>query len=102
MRSFTTNYYGDQTMQNAVGGAYSTHGKMRNDYNILGRKPERMRACAKLRSKWEDNIKMNVKRFGARSRTGVKWFMTMSIKGGKCICQLSDYQLLTEEPAVWC
>jgi hypothetical protein len=39
-------------------------GKMRNAYNILVGKPEGKWPLARSRSRWEDNIRMNLKEIG--------------------------------------
>jgi hypothetical protein len=39
-------------------------GDMRNAYNILGRNPEGKRPLGRLRCRWEDNIKIDVKETG--------------------------------------
>jgi hypothetical protein len=42
--------------------AYSTNGKKRNAYRILVGKPERKRPLGRLRRRWVDNIKIDLKR----------------------------------------
>jgi hypothetical protein len=42
----------------------STHGKMTNVYNILVAKPEEMRPLVRLWSRWEDNIRMDLREVG--------------------------------------
>jgi hypothetical protein len=44
-----------------MGGAYSTHGQMRNAYRMLVGKPERKKPLERHSSRWEDNIKMDLK-----------------------------------------
>jgi hypothetical protein len=39
-----------------MGGAFSTHGNMRNAYNILVGKPEGRKPLRRPRRRWEDNI----------------------------------------------
>jgi hypothetical protein len=45
-----------------MGGACSTNGEKRNAYRILVGKPEGKRPLGKPRRRWEDNIKMDLKR----------------------------------------
>jgi hypothetical protein len=43
-----------------MGGAYGTYGKLgRGLYRVLMGKPEGKRPLGRLRSRWEDNIKMD-------------------------------------------
>jgi len=45
-------------------------GEMRNERNILVRKPEGKRPLGKRRRRWEDNIRMDLREIG---RQGVEW-----------------------------
>jgi hypothetical protein len=45
-------------------------GEMRNAFNTLIRKPEGWRPLRKLRHRWEDNIKMDLKEIGCK---GMGW-----------------------------
>jgi hypothetical protein len=44
--------------------AYSTNGAKRNAYRILVGKPERMKPLERLRRRWVDNIKMDLRQDG--------------------------------------
>jgi hypothetical protein len=44
--------------------ACSTHGEKRNAYRILVGKPEGRRPLGRLRHRWEDNIKMDLREIG--------------------------------------
>jgi hypothetical protein len=45
-------------------------GEMRNAYTILVRKPEMRRKPGKLRHKWKNHIKVNLRRFGLNESVG--------------------------------
>jgi hypothetical protein len=45
-----------------MGRACSTNGAKRNEYRILVGKPEGKRPLGRLRHRWVDNIKMDLKR----------------------------------------
>jgi hypothetical protein len=47
-----------------MGGACSTNGEKRNAYRILVRKPEGKRPLERLRHRWEDNIRMDLREIG--------------------------------------
>jgi hypothetical protein len=47
-----------------MGGACSTHGEKRNEYEILVGEPEGKRAVGRPRRRWEDNIKMHLREIG--------------------------------------
>jgi len=42
--------------------ACGMHGKNRNVYRVLVGKPGGMKQCARLRCRWEDNIKIHLER----------------------------------------
>jgi hypothetical protein len=44
-----------------MGRVCSTHGVKRNPYNILVGKPEEKRELGRYISKWEDNIKIDLR-----------------------------------------
>jgi len=44
-----------------MGGTRSTHGSMRNAYNILVGKPEEKRPLRRPRRGWEDNIRIDLR-----------------------------------------
>jgi hypothetical protein len=48
-----------------MGRAYSTNGAKRNAYRILMRKPEGNRPLERLRHRWVNNIKMDLR--------GIEW-----------------------------
>jgi hypothetical protein len=45
-----------------MGRAFRTNGEKRNAYRILIGRPEGKRPLSRPRLRWEDNIKMNLKR----------------------------------------
>jgi hypothetical protein len=47
-----------------MGRACSTNGEKRNAYRILVGKPEGKRPLGRLRRRWEDNIKMDLRDIG--------------------------------------
>jgi hypothetical protein len=51
-------------------------GGMRNTYNILVGKPEEMRPFGRPTHRWEDNIRMDLRKFGWRVWTGCIWLKT--------------------------
>jgi len=53
-----------------MGGACSTHKRLRNAYEILDGKPEGKRPLRRARRKWEDNIGMDLREMGW---VGVDW-----------------------------
>ena len=46
--------------------ACGMHGENRNAYRVLVGKPEGTKLCARLRCRWEDNIKICLERNGMR------------------------------------
>jgi hypothetical protein len=48
-------------------------GEMRGVYRVLVGKREERRPLGKPRRRWEDNIKMDLKRIGMGARTGSIW-----------------------------
>jgi hypothetical protein len=44
-----------------MGGACGTHGDMKNSYKILAEKLEGKRSLRRPRSRWEVNIKVNLR-----------------------------------------
>jgi hypothetical protein len=44
-----------------IGRAYSTHGYKGNAYRVLVGKPEVKRLLGRLRRRWEDNIRMDLR-----------------------------------------
>jgi hypothetical protein len=59
--------------QDEMGEKCNTHVKIRNVYTVLIGKPEGMRPLGRPRHIWEDNIKMNIKKWGVRLWTGFVW-----------------------------
>jgi hypothetical protein len=53
-----------------MSGACSTNGKKRNECRILVGKPEGKRPPGRLRRRWEDNIKVDIKEI---ERSSVVW-----------------------------
>jgi hypothetical protein len=51
----------------------STHGKTRNEYMTLLRKPERNRSLGRPRRRWLYNIKMGLEKYDGVSWTGLIW-----------------------------
>jgi hypothetical protein len=47
-----------------MGGECSKNGEKRNAYRILVGKPEGNRPLGRLRRRWEDNIKMDLREIG--------------------------------------
>jgi hypothetical protein len=58
---FTGFYYGDEIKEDTMGGTCSTHGDMRNAYKILVGEPEVKWPVGRLRHRWEDNIRMDLR-----------------------------------------
>jgi hypothetical protein len=54
---------------------------MRDAYKMLVVEPERRRPTRKARSRYKDNIKMNIKEVGCKMQTGFIWLRT-GISGG--------------------
>jgi hypothetical protein len=48
-----------------MGRACSTNGEKWNAYRIVVRKPKGKRPLGRLRHRWEDNIKMDLKKIGS-------------------------------------
>jgi hypothetical protein len=73
-----------------MGRACSTHGERRNAYRVLIGNPEGKRLLGKLRRRWEDNIKMDLRviriRKEYKSGMGVMWteltWLRMRTSGG--------------------
>jgi len=53
--------------------------KMRNEYKILVRKPEKKRPLGQPRHRWDDNMKMDLGEIGWKVWTGFIW-----LKIGPC------------------
>jgi hypothetical protein len=47
-----------------MGGACSANGEERGVYRVLVGKPEDMKPLGRLRSRWEDNIRMDIQEVG--------------------------------------
>jgi hypothetical protein len=60
-------------------GACSTNGGKRNAYRILVGKPKGKRSLVRPRSKWVDNIKMELREIGW---DGVDWIGLIELKIG--------------------
>jgi hypothetical protein len=48
-------------------------GEVRGAYNILVGKPEGRRPLGRLRRRWEDNIKMDIREIGFGDVDGIHW-----------------------------
>jgi hypothetical protein len=59
---FAKNYLGDQIKEDDTGEAYSTHGSEAKCVKILVGKSEGKRALARPRCRWEDNIRMDLRK----------------------------------------
>jgi hypothetical protein len=57
-------HLGDQIKKNGMGRACSTYGERRDAYRALVGKPEGGRPLGRLRHRWEDNIKMDLREVG--------------------------------------
>jgi hypothetical protein len=53
-----------------MGGACSAYGGEEGVYRVLVRKPEEKRTLGRPRSRWEDNIKMDLQKVGCG---GMDW-----------------------------
>jgi hypothetical protein len=62
-----------------VGRACSTNGEKRNAYRILVGTPEGKRPLRRLRQRWVDNIKMNLREIGWN---GMEWIGSNWLKIG--------------------
>jgi hypothetical protein len=51
-------------LHSETGGAYSTNGEKRYACRILAGKPERKRPLGRPRSRWVDNIKIDLREIG--------------------------------------
>jgi hypothetical protein len=56
-----------------VDGTCSTHGEERRFYRVLVGEPERKRPLGRPRSRWEDNIKMDIREIGIAGQTRFEW-----------------------------
>jgi hypothetical protein len=63
-------YKDDKIKEDAMGGACSTYGKMKDAYKIFIRNPEGKRPLGRPRCSWEDNIKIDL---NERRWEGVEW-----------------------------
>ena len=64
---------GGKIEKNEVGGAFGAHGGGRGVYRVLVRKPEGKRPLGRPRSRWEDNIKMDLQEMVWGAWTGFIW-----------------------------
>jgi hypothetical protein len=75
-------------------------GMIRNAYNILDGKPEGKRPLGRLRHRWKDNIRMDLRETGCGlDSPGSGWGPVDlgSIKHRKFLEKLSDYWLLIKD-----
>jgi hypothetical protein len=56
-----------------MGGTCSADGKGRGVYRFLVGKPEGKRPVGRLRGRWEDNIKMDLRKWELRVWDGLSW-----------------------------
>jgi hypothetical protein len=56
-------------------------GEGRGVYSILVGRPEGKRPLGRTRSRWEDNIKMDLREIGIDRRTGFNWLKVGSSGG---------------------
>jgi hypothetical protein len=66
--------------EDALGGACSTQGEMRNAYTTLVGKLERKRTLGRSRSRWDGSIKTNLKQMGCEDVD-----ISMGIFGLPCV-----------------
>jgi hypothetical protein len=57
-------------VKDGMSGACSTHGEVSNAYKILVGEPEGKRSLERSRHRWEDNIRVDLKKIGWE---GVDW-----------------------------
>jgi hypothetical protein len=56
-----------------MGGTCGTHGGRGDVYSGLVGRPEGKRPLERRRRRWEDNIKLDLRRQGSMGRTGFSW-----------------------------
>jgi hypothetical protein len=64
-----------------MGGSCSTNGKKRNECRLLVRKPEEKRPLKRSRSKWVNNIQMDLERQDGVIWTGLVWIRIQASGG---------------------
>jgi len=74
-------YQGDEMKRGEIGGEYSTHEIHKTCYKILVGNPEGKRPLGKPRSRWEDNIIIDLKEMSGKIWTRAICFMIV-ISGG--------------------
>jgi hypothetical protein len=57
-------------------GHVARMGERRGVYRVLVGKPEGKRSLGRLRCRWEDNIKMIIRKWDVRAWTGLMWLRT--------------------------
>jgi hypothetical protein len=62
--------WNDKIKEDVIGKTCSTHGEKRNAYSVLVGKSEGKRLLGRIRPRWEDNIKMDLRGTGWR---GMDW-----------------------------
>jgi hypothetical protein len=80
-RIFSSN----QIKEDELGGACSTYGENRNICTALLGKPERKRPLERTTSRWEDNIKMDVKLTGNLGLNWIRVFQESDQVAGWCV-----------------
>jgi hypothetical protein len=94
-----------------MSSACSTHGAKRNAYRILVGKTEGKRPLGTPRSRWEDNIKMDLRKIGwdrielsqdrDQWRVLVNMVMKLQVPMLGSVEWLSDLQILKKGSALW-
>jgi hypothetical protein len=67
---FSKYHSGDQVKKTEIGRTCSTYGESKGAYRVLVGKPEGRRPRGRLRRRWEDNIKMNLREVGWKHGVG--------------------------------
>jgi hypothetical protein len=61
IHTFVKYNYNDEVKEDEIGRACSTNREKRNAYRILMGKPDGKRPLGRLKHRWVDNIKMNLR-----------------------------------------
>jgi hypothetical protein len=65
---------GDEIKNREIGWAYCTGGDRRGAYRVLVGRPEGRKGRGRPRHRWQDNIKMDLKKWDGEAWTGLIWF----------------------------
>jgi hypothetical protein len=60
-----------------VGGTCGTHGEGRGVYRVMAGRPEGKRPLGRPRSRWEDNIKLDLREIGI---DGANWIRLSNVR----------------------